>query len=482
MHSHNLQPRQQPEIHLLPILIVDKTSAPTLSPLRKGLAEATKRPQALANPFGIPPLRKPLASRTLAALLFFALVNVTWGMVGFGKLAPEDFSYDTWTSCAITDYLHGIKSAPDVAFLGSSLVLFPSGGVDADLLNKQIDGPRHHSSLYFERKFQERTGQKISTFNFALPGEMPSDAYMITRFILKDQRRPNVIVYGVGPRDFMDNLLPSPSATDPFHHLARFGDYSTQIDKISPEWQDRLNYELGRLSFPYGHKEDLVHAFERATAKIANTELGKLPILVVPMKLRRKILPDYRPGEVGVAECMFQPYVDRARPAFSDNLVEYRKRYKELKWNTFLDQMDFLSRTIDIAKERGTKFVLVSMPITELNRQLLSPTAQAAFKETVHVLAANKGVTFIDLDGSNNYKLSDFEDTVHLHSGGGRKMLSAIAESLAQSSDIRAALSQNSAGNGKNQAQSPGVARKNEEAKAKSKSKNSLATRKESFL
>jgi hypothetical protein len=410
-------------------------------------------------------------------LLFFAAVNVVWGIAQVGKLAPDDFSYDTWTSCAITDYLHGRKSAPDVAFLGSSLILFPAGGVDADLLNKKVDGPRHHASLYFEKRFQERTGQKISTFNFALPGEMPSDAYMITKFILKDERRPSVIVYGVGPRDFMDNLLPSPSATDPFHHLARFGDYSTQVDKISPEWQERLNYELGRLSFPYGHKEDLVHAFSRSVTNIANAELVKLFVPVIPMKLRRKLVPDYRPSEVGVEECMFQPYVDRPRPAFSDNLVEYRKRYKELKWDTFLDQMDFLSHTIDTAKERGTKFVLVSMPITDLNRQLLSPTAKAVFKETLHVLAANKGVTFIDLDSSKNYQLSDFEDTVHLHSGGGRKMLSAIAEGLAKNTDIRSVLSHGGGERGQEPAQSPGVASKNIDAKAKS-----LATRKESFL
>ena len=473
MHSHNLQPRQQPEIHLLPILTVDKTSAPTLSPLRKGLAEATKRPQASANPFGIPPLRKPLASRTLAALLFFAAVNVIWGIGGFGKLAPDDFSYDTWTSCAITDYLHGRKSAPDVAFLGSSLILYPAGGVDADLYNKTVDGPRHHSSDYFEKKFQERTGQKISTFDFALPGEMPSDAFMINKFIFKE-RKPNVIVYGVGPRDFMDNLLPSPSATDPFHHLARFGDYNTLIDKISPQLEERFNYEMSRLSFPYGHKEDLVHAFTRNITNIANAELVKFSVPIVPLKIRRKLMPDYRASEVGVEECLFQPYVDRPRPAFTDNIEEYRKRYKDLKWNTFLDQMDFLSRTIDTAKERGTKFVLVSMPITEINRQLLSPKAKAVFKETLHVLATNKGVTFIDLDGTPNYQLADFEDTVHLHSGGGRKMLSAIAEELARNNDLRSAVSHNAAGKAVVQ---PGVAGKSSETRSKS-----LATRKESFL
>ena len=408
-----------------------------------------------------------MASRILAALLLFALVNLTWAIVGYGKLPPDDFVYETWTSCAITDFLHGIKHAPDIAFLGSSLMLFPAGGVDADLLNKEIDGPRHHSSLYFEKKFMEQTGQKVSTFNFALPGEMPSDAYLITKFLLQGEKQPEVLVYGVGPRDFMDNLLPSPSATDPFRHLCRFGDYSTQIDKISPDWQDRLNYELGRLCFPYGHKEDLSHSFDRTVGQMEGQFLlTRAPI--VPMKIRRHVLPDYRPCEVGPDECMFRPYVDRPRPAFSDNLVEYRKRYKVLNWDTFLTQMDFLSRIIDTTKERGIKFVLVSMPITDLNRGLIGKTAAIAFKKTLRVLAETKNVSFIELDGSKDYQLSDFEDTVHLHSGGGRKMLSAIAQNLARDTEIRQALG----------ATSPSL---HSEPGGPAPSKQ-VATRKESFL
>ncbi|MFX5550695.1 hypothetical protein ABTD75_18905, partial [Acinetobacter baumannii] len=69
---------------------------------------------------------------------------------------------------------------------------------------------------------------------------------------------------------------------------------------------------------------------------------------------RRVLMPEYHPFECGVNDAMFRPYVDRPQPAFVDNVAEYAKRYKELKWDMFLTQLKFLAETIDIAKARGT--------------------------------------------------------------------------------------------------------------------------------
>ena len=141
---------------------------------------------------------------TCALVAFFALCLLT-AAGSFEKLKPADFAFNTWTTWSIKDYL-GHTKAPDVVFLGSSLMLVPLDGVDADYMRKDIDAARHHQSLFFENHFKKYTGKEVSSFNFALPGEMPSDAYLITRFLLEGKKAPKVLVYGVGPRDFMDNL------------------------------------------------------------------------------------------------------------------------------------------------------------------------------------------------------------------------------------------------------------------------------------
>lgn len=50
---------------------------------------------------------------------------------------------------------------------------------------------------------------------------MPSDAYLITQLLLGYKDHPKLIVYGVGPRDFVDNLLTSATSTDPYRCLSK---------------------------------------------------------------------------------------------------------------------------------------------------------------------------------------------------------------------------------------------------------------------
>jgi hypothetical protein len=377
-------------------------------------------------------------NRTFAALLIFFVVNAVWSQLKIGILKPQDFPFYTWTGLAVEHLLKKEVGRPNIAFVGSSLVLYPVGNTDSDLINGEIDAPRHNRSWYFERKFKEATGHDVTTFNFSLPGEMPSDAFLIEKFLLKGEKSPDVLVYGVGPRDFMDNLLPCPQATDPFLWLSRFGDYNDHIASIAPDWQTRLTYELGRAIFTYGHRIDLSTSGERVVASV----LDKVAPATKPLSIadRRQIMPEYHPFECGVNDAMFRPYVDRPQPAFVDNVAEYKNRYRELKWDTFLTQMKFLSETIDIAKSRGTTVVLVSMPITDINRRLLGAHATDVYNKAVHVLAASKGVKLVDLFNSGGYEIADFNDTVHLNSAGGRKMLSALATEFAEDKKISGVL------------------------------------------
>lgn len=385
------------------------------------------------------PARKLVTSRFVAAIAGFIAVSALWGSTRFGALSPSDFPFRTWTATAIDDFLSNEQGRPQIDLVGSSLMLAPIGGVDADFTNSAVDAPRHHRSLYFENSFKKLTGESVKTFNFALPGEMPSDAYLITKFLMKGEKRPDVIVYGVGPRDFLDNLLPSPSATDPYAWLSRFGDVNDRIGLISPDWQQRMNYEMGRLIFPYGQKVDLNNSFTRAVASTLNvvvppTNGG------APMSVRRTILPEYRNFEVGDRECLFTPTTDANRPSFTDNIAEYKKRYKTMKWDTYLTQMRFMLDILNIARERKTHMVIVAMPITQINRSLLSDLAWDTYKHSIKVIALAKGATFIDMEGSGKFATKDFSDTVHLHSGGGAKLLDLLAERLSNDRAVMTAL------------------------------------------
>ncbi|MBI4533649.1 MAG: hypothetical protein HY711_06845, partial [Candidatus Melainabacteria bacterium] len=187
----------------------------------------------------------------MSAVFLFLAINVAAYCLRFSETQMHEYPEKTWSYWTIKGFVES-HSCPDVVFLGSSLVLVPVAGADADYLNKRLDGSKHHRSIYFESTFRQDTGHAVKTFNLALPGEMPSDAYLITDFLLKGTKRPRMIIYGVGPRDFMDNLLPSPSATDPYRSLSRLADVRALTKRVVRDAFDWMNFELGQLVYLYG--------------------------------------------------------------------------------------------------------------------------------------------------------------------------------------------------------------------------------------
>jgi hypothetical protein len=375
----------------------------------------------------------PVLSRFLAALFVFVVLCGVMASTGFDRLKPADFAFNTWTTWAIKDFL-GRPKTPDVVFLGSSLMLVPLDGVDADYTGKTIDGAAHHRSLFFEDHFKKYSGKEINSFNFALPGEMPSDAYLITRFLLEGKNAPKVLVYGVGPRDFMDNLLPSPSATDPFQYLSRFGDWSDHAKLIVPDLQERFNFELSRLIYTYGQRSQLALDANRIATAVMDRICPKPPSKMTDVEvyaLRRSIMPDYRPFEVAPNTCLFRPTTEATRPKFLDNIAEYQKRYKTLKTETFNGQMSFLSDILAIAQKRNIHVMLYAMPITDINRSLLSDASWQLYRKRLRSIATTSGASFFDMQESGAFKFADFQDTVHLHSGGGAKLLDLMAQTMA---------------------------------------------------
>ena len=375
-----------------------------------------------------------------AALLAFFMLAAGASYYGFAESKALDFPFLSWTAWTIKDFFKQEQS-PNLVFLGSSLMLVPLDGIDADYLNRRVDGSQHHHSAYFEDKFKEKTGISTRTFTFALPGEMPSDAYLIVDNMLKGKKKPEVIVYGVGPRDFLDNMLPSPSATDPFRFLSRFGDISPVAERVMPDWQDRLDFELGRLCYFYGKRVDI----SNNASKLASQIVGQLAPLPANTKAasfddRRLLMPDFRPCEVLQGQAFFRPMTGEQKGNFVDNLGEYKKRYAKMKWDTYISQMRFFADTIDAAQSRGIKFVVVTMPITGLNRSLLSNIAWDAYRSGVIGMAKAKGATVIDFSESPEFSQDDFGDTVHLHSAGGKRFFDLLMDRLALEKSLLTAL------------------------------------------
>jgi hypothetical protein len=158
--------------------------------------------------------------------------------------------------------------------------------------------------------------------------------------------------------------------------------------------------------------------------------------------LAHTLMPDYKPFALEKEQAFFRPLTATELASFTDNLEEYRKRYKTLNMATFRTQMDFMARAIKTAKEQGIHVILVAMPITDLNRELISDSAWSLYQNSVKDLATTSGATLVDFSESSCFNRKDFGDTVHLHARGGRKFLDLLTERLVDDHQLLTAVQQ----------------------------------------
>ena len=365
--------------------------------------------------------------RFLTAFFVFSALVLIANCVTLPSWQPEESRIQTWTTLAIADFLKP-KNHFDLVFLGSSLMLTPLTLADTKVLNQTLDGALHHQSACLEMLLK---GQGIKTFNFALPGEMPSDAYLIEKLLLKGERAPRLVVYGVGPRDFLDNLLDSPAATDPFQWLTRLPDGKPDSRFYGKEALQQSNFVLGEVLFG-GHQRAILKDVLTTSLSATIDHLVPLPEGVNHLSSRQvhALLPQFEPMQIEVGECLFKPDLKDEEGRFVNNLAEYVKRYRTLNLNTFNTQSDFLDQFLQMSKERGERVLLVGMPVTSVNRGLISDATFALYESTLKRVSSKNQAEFLNLEASGLFNDSDFGDTVHLNSGGGIKMLAILAKTI----------------------------------------------------
>jgi hypothetical protein len=375
-----------------------------------------------------------LPSFLLALGVFLALaLTLRFSCFPPASLAAAE---QTWTTRAIDDYLKRPK-APDLVLLGSSLVLTPINLTDAKVLNKTLDGALHHESVTLGLLLKELTGKPVTTFNFAVPGEMPSDAYLIEKLLLKDNKQPKLVIYGVGPRDFMDNLLASPTATDPYQWLARL---DSKPDPAFIKNDRSPGYYLTEAILPASTRTAISEMVSNSVTSSVSNLLAARNFSVLSNHTKHVLLPQYRSMSVEVGECLFKPVLENEKERFNNNLDEYKRRYGEIKWDTFCTQLNFMAKLLDVARSRHTQVLLVAMPVTSINKNLIAPYAWETYKNSLTVLAHEKGAAFLDFDNTSAFSDDDFGDTVHLNTRGAIRMIALLSNEVTKQEALTKAL------------------------------------------
>lgn len=374
-------------------------------------------------------LIKFLTSPISLGAVFLLLIN--WVLCVVKPIAKADPQLlpatHTWTWWAVKEFYEQ-KPPAQVVLLGSSLLMHSVSRQDADYLQKDLDYVHHHRSIYLEDQIKERFGgdTNLRCFNFSLPGDLVSDDYMIARAVLHGERKPKYIILGLSLRDFIDNAVNCPGNTPPFRYLKRFTDIDDLVDLAMPQFWQQFDYRFGKFFYLWGNKLDLQVWFDQTARNllVPISHSLALPSLLNELDYRKHVPSDLH-SEVEEGMAIVKPNLPYS---FDPNFADYRRRCGKANARMFKIQSIFLKKLVEFCKQEGICLVVVNMPLTRENLSLMPPGSYENYLTTVRQTAEKAGDTFVDLNEDPHFVHTDFYDTAHMNSSGGKKLLDILAK------------------------------------------------------
>ncbi len=320
-------------------------------------------------------------------------------------------------------------------------MMFPFWAMDASFDPKIADIAHYHKSVALQAVLEKNGIKNSSVFSLASAGQMSSDAFLYASEFLKGDTKPEVVVWGIAPRDFADDNVKSPMATVSFKQIVDLHNFSSYAKTFLPRFEDKAEFIANHSCFLYGRRwrfqKEADRTLEKISAAVARVFVGKAADSKITATAGSAV-----PAPIAAAAAATSAntpdlsisslLAGTAEQRWETSTREYRGRYKNIAERDLSVQMSCLDNTLKICQERGIKVVLVNMPLTKLNQGLMADGFYQRFNQQVKTLASayGKDVTLVDMTNQSQFQESDFWDTVHMNHIGGSKLIGGILPAI----------------------------------------------------
>ncbi|MDQ5934690.1 MAG: hypothetical protein QG574_1996 [Cyanobacteriota bacterium erpe_2018_sw_21hr_WHONDRS-SW48-000092_B_bin.40] len=398
-----------------------------------------------------------MVPRFPVALLLFALVNVALASFLVPAAKPELTLADVNLTPQILEegkpaswwlartFLTSAR-VPDVVVCGSSQI----GGLqaaDANTSGKTVDLVFNRRCLTIENDLAKTFGPGAEVFLSALPGAMVSDHFAISRALFRPSHHPALLVLTVSPRDFIDNTLPSAGATDSYRFFSQYTDMSAYTGWAFHDPWSRFTYfvsselplrgQLAVFNQTVEHFVEKLKEADTASGGVACKPSSTATSAAASAAEQVKFVMGAYGGNLKPGQAVLTPNLPKI---YVDNSLDYKHRYKDQYPVSYDIQFNFMHSFLAQLKQEGIKVLVVGMPLTRENRQLLSSDFWQAFRSRLAAECQYSGAEYLDLSASPNFLLGDFCDTVHLNADGGTRLAEYISKAIEKAPQLRAAL------------------------------------------
>jgi hypothetical protein len=411
--------------------------------------------------------KKWYATTFLSTMIGYALVNLLFVNLVFQP--KQEMTAETITSSPSEKRQEGnwiwwvtrnyLVKHPDaeIALMGSSQMASASFAIESDSQNVNVDCVTDKNSRFLSQLVKERTGVDTQTCLFALGGAMISDQYIIAKTLFTDKHKPKLVVLGVNPRDFIDNLMPSCASTETFHFmspytdLSKFANYNFNSIFTRMDWTINEKLPLKRL------KTTVAQGIKQTGNKVLNKfglSINEDKDLIAKDDAKASEGAsdiEAKTGNAAILDAIFgklsevKPATQIIHPGmyydFMDNMREYGKRYKSADVAMYTAQKKYFEELLTFCQDQNIKVVVVGMPNMWPNRELLPKTFWTSFKTYIGDTCLKHDAVFVDhLDDDKLFVTNDYIDCVHMNQHGGKKLLTSVADAIAKNQKTAQAL------------------------------------------
>lgn len=315
------------------------------------------------------------------------------------------------------------KDTPNtVLMLGSSLGIFPAALADFKEFGEPKPGADkflyYSSYRYLDKLLSASNGSPVKTLNLSNQGGMTSEDLLLLKGAFKAGINPKLVILLTGPRDFLD------------HQTNKIGE-----SKLSKALLVRISDSVWNFSdTPTANLETLASRFlplflqRDAVTKFLTTGLKKTIAFVWNKP--------YRDKPVATGGSLESIKDEPGSPEMMDfYTANYKIRYLPIDWQRWKLESDALGQIVQFCQQRKVPLLIVAMPLTSSNRDLLPADFIGKHQSMLAQLFNNNkdSAVLLDLFASEQFNIEDYMDTVHLRSCGGVKLAKMIQAKLTQS-------------------------------------------------
>jgi hypothetical protein len=273
----------------------------------------------------------------------------------------------------------------------------------------------------FQKTLRDKLKLAGEVSNLTCAGCMVSDTYILLKRLIEANRAPKMVLYGIAPRDFADNMMPKIGETPLCFALA---EWSGKLSKPQPTASEYLSFYAGKYSNFYKNK----NSFRGAFTEIAADTLGR-PISLFAathpetVGLEKSIKTKSLEANVIAAQKVDHSLVDH-------DLELYKTRYNPFSRDRFNTETVALNNLVELCQSNRITLLIIEMPLTDRNRSLMPSDLVASYQKAIANTSVNKVVKIVDFFTPDYFTAPDFSDSAHLNTEGSNKFQNLLVKEM----------------------------------------------------